>query len=80
VDEVGRYLGLSGVGGHAEPQGHLGHDPGSMHQIGDRIAATRNLLRHQLDVHPGSTVRLAAGVVDYSNWSREVDPSLLTGT
>ena len=82
VDEVRRCLGLAGVGGHAEAPDRLGQDPSLVHQLGHGVAAARHLLGHQLDVHPGSAVRLAAGLVDRPDTSCEVNPALLavTGT
>ena len=81
VDEVRRCLGLAGVGSHAEAPDRLGQYLRSAHQLGHGIAAAWHLLGQQLDVHPGSAVRLAAGLVDRPDASREVDlaPQASTG-
>src|SRR6476661_6640239 len=52
------------------------------HQLGHGVATARHLLGQQLDVHSRSAVRLAAGLVDRPDTSREFNPALLpvTGT
>ena len=80
LDEVRRCLGLAGVGGHAEAPDRLGQDLRSAHQLGHGIPAAWHLLGQQLDMHPGSAVRLAAGLVDRPDPCREVDLALLAST
>src|SRR6476660_7749201 len=82
VDEVRRCLGLAGVRGHAEAPDRLGQDLRFAHPLGHCVATARYLLGQQLDVHSRSAVRLAAGLVDRPDTSREFNPALLavTGT
>ena len=74
--------GLARVGGHAEASNRLGQDPSLVHQLRYRVAAARHLLGLQLDVHSGSAVRLAGGLMDCPNTSGEINLALLaiTGT
>jgi len=60
----------------------VGQDLRFAHQLGHRVATARYLLGQQLDVHSRSAVRLAAGLVDRPDTSREFNPALLavTGT
>src|SRR4029434_11327718 len=66
----------------AEAPDRRGQNPSLVHQLGHRVAAAWPFLGQQLDVHPGSAVRLAAGLVDRLDTSCEVNPALLavTGT
>jgi hypothetical protein len=59
----------------------LGRIP-ALCKLGHCVAAARHLLGQQLDMYPGSAVRLAAGLVDRPDPSGEVNhaPVTFTGT
>src|SRR5580765_692267 len=80
MDEVRRCLGLTGVGGHAEAPDRLGQYLRSAHQLGHGIPAAWHLLSQQLDMHPGSAIRLAAGLMDRPDSCRKIDLALQAST